>query len=325
MHPVRRVICVFMMPFVVWSASLPAQTRKAKEEVTSPTTTVRPVRLDVLSLQVSKLPRDGFGHGIKPGTNENIAFWLANSGTAIDLRITLDRSIVQFDESASRLIRFADDKDVDLTRPPAGVAINTFFADNKPIIVKPGPEAHEAEVILRGFGTPAPGATKLQIHADLVFLGGSGERVAERRGLVPTPGTTATIGPLHLRFKDPQQAIEEAARARARVEPPLHRLNDPRQFGPLAGRLPGPGGDARDTVKVAFDYEPFEMPIKSVICLSPQGNLVATAEGRLFNGESGGTFLLGVPDMPRIHLRVVYFEKSGLITVPVRLDTGVGF
>jgi hypothetical protein len=29
--------------------------------------------------------------------------------------------------------------------------------------------------------------------------------------------------------------------------------------------------------------------------------------------------------MTRIHLRVVYFEKSAAITVPVRLETGMGF
>jgi hypothetical protein len=29
--------------------------------------------------------------------------------------------------------------------------------------------------------------------------------------------------------------------------------------------------------------------------------------------------------MTRLHLRVVYFEKSGTITVPVRVETGMGF
>jgi hypothetical protein len=327
MRPATRVIWVLLVPCAIWSASLCAQTSEDKKNADSPTTPVPPVKVDLLSLQVSKLPRDDFGHGIKPGTNETIAFWLANSGTAVDLRIKLDRQIARFDEQASRLIRFADDKGGDLTRPPDGRPINSFFNENKPIIVKPGLGADEAEVILRGFGTPAPGATKLQIHADLVFLAGTDERIAERKGLEPTPGTEATIGPLHIRFKDPRQAVEEAeaARAPAGAPPLFNRLvKDLRQAGPPAGRLSPPGG-ARESVRYAFDYDPLERPIKSLACLNPRGKQVVAVEGRFLNGEQGGTVLLPVPEMPSVHLRVVYFEKSGVITVPIRLETGVGF
>jgi hypothetical protein len=290
-----------MMPSWVWSSCLRAQTSKAKKKATSPTTVVRPIQVDVLSLQVSKLPRDDFGHGIKPGTNENIAFWLANSGTAVDLRLTLDRPIARFDEPASRLIRFADDKGGDLTQPPGGRPVNSFFPDNKPIIVKLGPQPQEAEVILRGFGTPAPSGITLQIPADLVFLAGSGEQTAERQGLEPRRGTRATIGPLHLRFTDPRQA------------------------GPLGRPLAALGGGVQGAMPVAFDYERLERPIKSMACLNPAGEEVATLEGRSFNGERGGTVWFSIPEMTRIGMRVVSFEKSGAITVPLRLETGVGF
>jgi hypothetical protein len=297
----RAAICVLIAPCLVWCSYLQAQASKAKNKAASRTTTVLPTRVDLLSLQVSKLPRNEFGQGIKPGANETIAFWLANSGTAVDLRLKLDRLIAQFDEKTSRLLRFADDRGGDLTQPPRGEQVNTFFPENKPFLVKLGPKPDEAEVILRGFGTPAPGATKLQIHADLVFLAGAGEQTAERKGLQPTPGSRATIGPLQLRFKDPQQA------------------------GPFGGFPRTPGADVQNAMQVAFDYQRLEKPIKSVACLNPEGKQVATLEGSFFNGEQGGTVSFGIPKMTRIHLRVVYFEKTGTITVPVRVETGMGF
>ena len=105
---------------------------------------------------MTKLPRNQFGKGIKLGTNETVAFWLANSGTAVDLRLKLDRPIARWDEHASRLIGFADDKGGDLTRPPDGEKVNQFFDDNKPILVRIGPKSDEAEVILRDTA-PRPG------------------------------------------------------------------------------------------------------------------------------------------------------------------------
>jgi hypothetical protein len=245
----------------------------------------------VLSLRVSKLSRDQFGNGIKPGANEIVAFWLANSGTGVDLRIKLDRPIARFDEPASRVIRFDDDKGNDLMRPPGGPLVDTFFPANKPIVVKPGPGADEAEVILRGYGTPAPGATKVRIHAALVFLAGSGERIAERKGLEPTPGTGATIGPLRLRFKDPQEAR-------------------------LLGRpLPPPGGGPGRR-PIAFDYERPDRSIQSVACLNPEGEQVAVMEGsdappgRKTRGFLGSACLSPTTLAPKGSVRAHHEDRS---------------
>ncbi|MFI5460751.1 MAG: hypothetical protein ACHRXM_35510 [Isosphaerales bacterium] len=78
-------------------------------------------------------------------------------------------------------------------------------------------------------------------------------------------------------------------------------------------------------MQVAFDYEQSARPIKIVACLNPKGEEVATLEGGTFAGEQGGTVMFNVPKMTRIGVRVVYFEKSEAITVPLRLETGVGF
>jgi hypothetical protein len=96
------------------------------------------------------------------------------------------------------------------------------------------------------------------------------------------------------------------------------------RIGPLGRRLPAPV-DEPGKMRVALGYERFERPIKSLACLDPQGELLATIDGRFIDHVRGGTWLLTIPEMPRITLRVVYFEKSELITVPIRLETGVGF
>lgn len=294
--------CAFLILSLAWCAVAPAQeasTAKAGKENGAEASTVKPVRLDVLSLQVSKLPRDQFGHGIKPGTNENVAFWLANAGTAIDLRITLGRNGARFLEGSSRIVRFADDRGSDLMKPRDGEPINMFFADNKSIVVKPGPRLDEAEVILRAPGIPKPGATRIKVRADLVFLAGSEQQTAEARDLDPKPGTSATIGPIKLQFRDPKD-----------VPPPPLRFRRPK----------GPQDPS-----VAFDYEPVEKPIRSLVCLGPDGQAATTVDGRSFNGTRGGTVWFTVPRTKKLHLKVVYYEKASEITVPIRIDTGVGF
>jgi hypothetical protein len=301
MHLASRVLLTLVASSGIGVGWLLAQTPKASTKAAAPATTVRPIQVEIVALQVTKLPRNDFGQGIKPDTNETVAFWLANSGTAVDLRLKMDRPIAQFDEKASRLIRFADDKRSDLTTPPEGKEINSFFPDNKPIIVKPGPKPDEAEVILRAYGTPAPGASKLQVHADLVFLAGSGERTAEAKDLEPKPGSKATVGPLHLTFKEPRKGA-----------------------GPLNPSFSSDRGGT-PSMHVEFEYQRSEKSIKRLTCLNAKGEPVATMEGTLFTGPSGGMVLFVMPRMDRIHMRVDYFEKSDNITVPIRLETGVGF
>lgn len=298
--------CAFLMLGLAWCAvaaaaawAQDAKTGKAEKQATAGSSTVKPVRVDVLSLQVTKLPRDQFGHGIKPGTNENVAFWLANTGTAIDLRITLDRPGARFLERSSRIVRFADDRDGNLIRPRDDEPIDTIFPDNKPIVVKPGPRRDEAEVILRAPGVPRPGATRIKVHADLVFLAGSDERTVEVRDLEPKPGSSATIGPVKLKFRDPKDLPAPARRI-----PRLRAVQEP---------------------SIAFDYEPVDKAIRSLALVGPDGQAVATADGGSFNKMGGGTMWFTIPAAEKVHLKVIYYDKAGEITVPIRIETGVGF
>ncbi len=188
----------------------------------------------------------------------------------------------------------------DLTLQPEGKKIDPFFEDNKPIRVKLDPKHDGGEVLLLGYGTPKTGATRLLIDADLVFLVGSGERTAERKGVEPKPGTKVEVGPLRMTFKDPKAGGFP--------------------FGPTTG-----GGNDQDEMLVALAYEGSDKLIKAIEWLDPDGKVATTTTGHFFDGREGGTVSLGIPKMSRVGIRVVYYETSEAITVPLRIDTGVGF
>jgi hypothetical protein len=78
-------------------------------------------------------------------------------------------------------------------------------------------------------------------------------------------------------------------------------------------------------MRIAFDYEPLERRIQPLACLDPEGKQLLTMDGGSLDSAGGGTVVFRIPRIPRFTLRVVYCEKSETITVPVRLETGVGF
>jgi hypothetical protein len=300
MFRIVRVVVVLIATCCAWSINLQAQTSRAKEKPSSSSQAAKAVKVEIVSLQMTKLKRDEFGNGLKPGTTESVAFWLANSGTAVNLVVKMGRPISGFEEESSRLIRFVDDKGTDLTQPPDGRPVNTFFPSNKPVVVKLGPRPGEADVILRGYGTPAPGATKMTIHADLAFLVGTNERSVTQKGIDPKPGTQAAVGPMLVTFKDPGQ------------------------FGAQLGRVAPEKADAR-SMTVAFDYGPLAKPIKELVFLDSAGESIKTLESHMFAHGRGGSVSFTMPKAARIDMKLVYYERSDEIAVPVRLETGVGF
>ena len=77
-------------------------------------------------------------------------------------------------------------------------------------------------------------------------------------------------------------------------------------------------------MQVELDYERVDKTIKMVTWLNPEGKAVAALEGSYFAGDRDGTVMIGMPRMTHVDVRVVYYEKSGAITVPLRLETGLG-
>ena len=130
-----------------------------------------------------KLPRNQFGQGIKPGTNETVAFWLANSGTASTegSRWTA-RSRSSMKTPPAHPVRGRQGQRPDRrTTGMRSIILPRQQADHR----QAGTEAG------RGRGDPArfrdagAGCDEVSVHADLVFVAGSGERTAEAKDLDP--------------------------------------------------------------------------------------------------------------------------------------------
>ncbi len=182
-----RLLSLFLL---VASFSWPAQAQDVAAKPDKPKGIS--AQVDLISLQVTKLARDQFGQGIKGP--DGSAFWLASTGTAVALRFKTDGPILGFDTKASQILRFTDDKGTDLTRPQDGKPVDLFWRGNHPLVLKPGPGFNHGEVLVRGFQIPATGATKLILQASIVIRTGSGEKIAEQKG-IPL-GSKVELGPV---------------------------------------------------------------------------------------------------------------------------------
>ena len=274
---------------------------------------LEPAEVRVFSLQVSDLKRDTFGNGKKPATGDSVAFWLANTGTVVAGRFETDDPVSRFDEEASRLITFSDDRGTDLTLPPDGEEINTFFDNNKPIAVRLGPGSGEGEFVIRGYRVPAADATALKGMAELAFMRLSGRKTAELGEVSLEADTTIEVGPLRLRFVDPERA-----------------WSSPRRSGILTPGPDSPVGDdanrpATPTAEthVAFQTESSRVAIESMEWLDGDGNVLETFKGDNFDTDRM-TFFRERPAAERVTVRVIYYESAEPVILPLRFETGLG-
>jgi hypothetical protein len=80
----------------------------------------------------------------------------------------------------------------------------------------------------------------------------------------------------------------------------------------------------QNAMQVVLDDERMDKTIKMVTCLNPEGKTVARLGDSNFAGERGDTVMIGMPRITHVNARVVYYEDSGAITLPLRLETGLG-
>jgi hypothetical protein len=76
---------------------------------------------------------------------------------------------------------------------------------------------------------------------------------------------------------------------------------------------------------VAFDYGPLSKSIKELVFLDSAGKSIKTLESHMFAHDHGGSVSFMMPKVGRIDMKLVYYERSDEITVPLRLEAGVGF
>jgi hypothetical protein len=286
-----------------------AQNTQSDKEVTwfdaleNQRTQVEPQKLELLSIQVSKLPRDTFGHG-KPSWGDSfVNSFVAASGTGIYGVFELNpEGDLKYQEELSSLEKFTDDRGTDLTKNPGAEEINDFFDSNKKLSVKLSSDQTKAVFTLRGYSTPKTGASDVKAAAKVVFLSLSQEKTE-----------TATID----RFE---------ARQKIEIGPVSFSIHK-------AGTKPFllPGRSAR-TVNPSFGNEkrewalqinPRRKPVKNIELLDVDNNIIKTMQGLQFDGKSHRYYLEKLPKQPK-SIRVNWYEKWELITVPLEIETPLG-
>lgn len=302
-----KVTLLTVLPGLLFTtANLKAQGRKTEKEatwydgLTNRPTEVQPQKLQLLSLQVSRLPRDTFGNAKSPVNRFSLSSFLAASGTGVYGTFTLnDPGTLLYENEPSLLVKFRDNRGTDLTRNPGEEKINDFFEANKPLVVRLSGKDPRATFIVRGYSAPARGAESINATAHLFFL-----------------------------------SMKEVKSASARI--PAFQADQQHQIGPVSFTVMKPinkqlvrtgrtvnesfGRGKREWV---FTIKPRLKPLKNIELLNAEGEVIKTINGPYFHGASFQYFLEPLKEKPTM-IRVNWFEKWKLLRVPLKIDTPLG-
>jgi hypothetical protein len=272
-----------------WYDLLPAQSVR-----------VEPQKLELLSIQVSKLPRNTFGSAKLPWGDNNARSFVAASGTGIYGVFELDREgDLKYLEKLSSLKKFTDDSGKDLTENPGEKDINEFFDANKSLSVRLSQDHSRAVFTVRGYSTPTSGAKSLKADARVAFLSLSQEKSETQKIDGLKAGQSLKVGPVAFKIRKAGKTA-------------LFRF----------GRTVNPsfGNKKREW---ALQMQPRQKPVKKIDLLDASGEVVKTLTGMVFDGKSHTYYLEKLDFQPK-SLRVTWYEKWELITVPLKIETPLG-
>ena len=219
-----------------------------------------------------------------------------------------DRNLIAFDAKASKLLSLTDDRKTELMKETGGIptGFDVGNGEQSPFQGKIGEEGHRCLVRLRAPRTPAPGATKVTIKADLVLKCGTAEKAVEQKDFAPKLGSKVTVGP------EPMEVGEGYGGDN------------------LGAAAFGPGGVTGEMSIWLCHSAPTPPPaIKSIAFLDAEGNpiksWVATPTASFGPGKPFQTQYGLEKKVDSLTVKVTYYEKVETLTVPVSIETGVGF
>lgn len=294
---------------LMWTPHVSSQTRNADEEATwydalgKQQSEVKPQKLKLLSVQVSKLPRDTFGHGKPPGNDSFVSSFVAASGTGIYGLFELDPAgDLKYREDLSSLESFTDDRGNDLTKNPGEEDIDEFFDSNKKLSVKLSSDQSQAVFTIRGYSTPATGSKTLKADASAVFLSFSQEKTATRKVDSFQAKQKIEIGPVSF-------SIHKAG-----TKPFTIPGRSVRTVNPAFGK---------EKREWALQIDPRRKPVKNIELLDAENQVIKTVQGLKFDGKSHRYYLEKFPKQPE-SIRVTWYEKWELVTVPLEIQASLG-
>lgn len=244
------------------------------------------VAIELVSLTASK-PVEDFDGSL------TFAPQLSGGGTSLTLLLTSKAPhFIGFDPKSSRLVAFTDDAGTDLA---ASAEEGSFLGVERPFGAGVSSDGKKCQVCVTVSGTPKSGATKLVLDATLGLICGKEETSVEQKDVAMAPQSKIEIGPIPL-------VVESA---------------EEQEFGDIKFVVGLTSSEPRDAIK-AIEF------------LAEDGTIIESqAMGSYslgFNEEKTYQTSHGLKAKPdKVTVRITYYADVETITIPVKIETGVGF
>jgi len=283
-------------------------------------TTMEPdMRVEVLSLTLSKLERDDFGNAVTPFND--YGFWKEQAGTVVLAKITpTGSSSLRLLGDKCQLITFTDDAGTDLFTNAAAKLGDDFFAGNRPLETLTAKDPGCFGVRLRSARLPARAATRVTAEVLLTFAPTSGEKSELKSDVAFKTGQMISVGPVKIKFQ------------------PLHSISHHRTNQPVARPEPDHwtasflADKATTIVSVAFFSEASDQPILLVKDLDARGK-AASFNGTYKTGTEPGeakddfSSLVGYgfnpPGDGKVTIKIRHLPTSALVERRCLISTGI--
>src|ERR1035437_3789948 len=170
-------------------------------------TTMEPdMRVEVLSLTLSKLERDDFGNAVSPFND--YGFWKEQAGTVVLAKITpAGSSALRLLGDKCQLITFTDDAGTDLFTNAAAKLGDDFFAGNRILETLTANDPRCFGVRLRSAPFPARAATRVTAEVLLTFAPTSGEKSELKSDVAFKIGQVTSVGPVKIKFRSEERRV----------------------------------------------------------------------------------------------------------------------
>jgi len=225
-------------------------------------------------------------------TGKSLSYVLGRrSGTTLHVRVARqDKTIISLDRNASKLSSFTDDKGTVLSETKKR-RWGSDWLGSWPRISDDG---HSCMLKISSPKTPAAGASKLIVKADIVLACGSDIKTAEQKDFALTKGSKLTVGPVPMKV----QSVKDSSfgKAKMRVE-----LISSKSFDAVKA-LTFIGADGKE---IKYDS---------------LGEGTSGIAGKMTYSKAIGLH----KKVDVVTVKVTYYQKIEKLTVPLNLTVGVG-